>query len=334
MKRLRVVLAALAVLLLAALGSGYWYMVRCEGQWEGRPLEATMGEGLRRLEDRIRADVAFLSDTLGPRNPDHPEALDRAERWIRGRWERQGYAVGAQRLLVDGVETSNLEVEIPGRTRPSQIVLVSAQYDTWPDSPGANNNASGMAVLLHLSEMLVAQPADRTVRLVAFTVQEPPYHELGSQRYASRARRRGEDIRVMLSMDAIGIYREEPGTQRLPFPFDLLYPDRGNFLAFIGDLGTRPRVVEATRGFRRGSSFPIEAGAVPRWVEGASWSDHESFWDAGYPAIQITDTGAFRSPSSHTTREDTMEKIDFRALARITVGMYGAVRELASMTDG
>jgi len=209
----------------AAPGGGYWYMVRCEGEWEGRPREATMGGELRRLEDRIRADVAILSDTLVPRNPDHPEALGRAERWIRGRWERQGYAVGAR-------------------------------YDTWPDSPGANDNASGTSVLLHLSEMLVGQPADRTVRLVAFTVQEPPHNELGSQRYASRARRRGEDIRVMRSMDAIGIYRHEPGTRRLPFPFDLLYPDRGDFLAFIGDLRTRPASSRRPVAFTGGAAFP------------------------------------------------------------------------------
>ena len=131
----------------------------------------------------------------------------------------------------------------------------------------------------------------------------------------------------MLCMDAIGVYKNEPGTQKLPYPFSLFYPDRGNFLAFIADLGTRPYVIETTRGFKRGSSFPIEAGSVPRWVKGASWSDHASFWKYGYPGIQITDTGAFRS-SSHTTSDDTMEKIDFQALARITLGMYGAILEL------
>jgi hypothetical protein len=181
--------------------------------------------------------------------------------------------------------------------------------------------------------MLKDHKPDRTLRLVNFVTQEPPYdntESVGSLLYARRSRERGEKIRVMLSMDSIGIYTDAPGTQTLPFPFSLLYPDRGNFLAFIADLATRPYVVEATRGFKKGSSFPIEAGSVPGWVKGAAWSDHGSFWRFGYRGIQITDTGAFRAPS-HTTKDDTMEKIDFGALARITVGMYASVLALTSV---
>ncbi len=144
---------------------------------------------------------------------------------------------------MEGKECSNLEIVFPGRLRPSEIVILSAQYDTWPDSPGANNNASGMAVLLKLSEMLKNYQPDRTLRLVAFTTQEPPYDNtewMGSLRYARLSRERGENIRVILSMDAIGIYKHEPHSQKLPFPFSLFYPNRGNFLGFIADLKTRP----------------------------------------------------------------------------------------------
>lgn len=325
----RLALALAGVLVVLAAGA-YWYMIRCEGRWDGPRLETRMRDSLPALEADLRHDVAYLSDTIGPRNTAHPVALERAEAWVRGQWQAQGYRVGAQPLEVGGETTDNLEIEIPGRRLPSQIVLVSAQYDSWPNSPGANNNASGMAVLLELSRMLRDVPLDRTLRLVAFTLQEPPYQQMGSQAYAYRSRERGERIRVMLSMDAIGIYRNEPGSQKLPWPFSLLYPDRGNFLAFIGDLRTRGRVVDATRGFQKGTTFPVEAGAVPRWVEGASWSDHESFWHEGYPAIQITDTGAFRS-ATHTTSADTMGLIDFVALARVTLGMVGTIRELTSV---
>ena len=131
-------------------------------------------------------------------------------------------------------------------------------------------------------------------------------------------------------MDAIGYYTNAPHSQRLPFPFSSFYPDRGNFLAFIGDFSSRKYIKAVTRGFKKGSSFPIEAGVVPKMVEGASWSDHSSFWKFNYPGIMVTDTGGFRSPW-HTTRGDTMEKIDFEALARITLGMYSAVIELTKM---
>jgi hypothetical protein len=320
---------SLAVAILALAGFGYWYMMRCRGSWDGVPLEAQPRYDLPAIAAELRKDVSYLSETLGPRNPRHPEALLAAEAWIRVRWKNQGYQVRAQSLEEDGVTTANLEIELPGTERPEEIVILSAQYDSWPETPGANNNASGMAVLLKLGELLRGYRPDRTLRLVAFTLQEPPYEELGSQLYAARSRARKEQVRVMLSMDAIGIYRQEPGTQKLPFPFSLFYPTRGNFLGFIGDLESRPYVVEATRGFRKGSAFPIEAGAVPRWVKGAAWSDHESFWNVGYHAIQVTDTGASRSPS-HTTAEDTIDKIDFTALARVTLGMYGAILELTT----
>lgn len=327
-KVLLYVVAAFAVI----LGLSFWYMIMGEGHWEGVPVEASLEPRLGQMADSLRADVAYLSQTIGPRNPVHYASLSAARSWIKAKWETQGYEVRSQTFDVDGKECANLEIEIPGQRRPTEIVIVSAQYDTWTESPGANNNASGMAVLLKLSEMLIGQRLDRTLRLVAFVTQEPPYdntESMGSLRYAQRSKERGEDIRVMLAMDAIGIYKQAPHTQKLPFPFSLFYPDKGNFLAFIGDLASRSYVVEATRGFKKGSSFPIAGGSVPRWVKGAAWSDHKSFWTHGYAAIQITDTGAFRS-SSHTTSEDTIEKINFSALARITVGMYSSLVELTT----
>lgn len=323
------------VALAALLGAGYWWMVACEGRYAGEPLEAAwLADGrLAALADSLRASAAHLAVTIGPRNPPRYAALCAARDWVRARWRAQGYEVREQSFSLGGLEFTNLEVEVPGRLPEAGLVLVTAQYDTWPDSPGANNNASGMAVLLEVSRLARDLRPERPLRLVAFSVQEPPWHELGSRRYAQRSRERGERIHVMMSMDAIGIYRHERHTQKLPWPVSLLYPDRGDFLAFITDLGSRPRVVEATRGFRRGSAFRLEAGAFPRAVKGVTWSDHHSFWDQGYRAIQITDTGAFRA-ASHTNAADTLGNLDFTALARITLGMYGSVLELTGAGEG
>ncbi len=329
----RVAGAALG-LLVAVLACAYVYMVRCEGEWHGEPLEVRMAEQLPAIQRQIETDVAFQQG-LGPRNSvsDVTYAqLRRAEAWAVQHWESQGYVVHRQAFRAAGRDYDNLEVEIGGRTAPEEIVLLSAQYDTLPDSPGANNNASGMAVLFAVSGLLARGPGDRTVRLVAFVNEEDPFFgtpDMGSYVYAGRARERGERIVHMLSLDSIGYYRQEPGTQHLPAPFGLLYPSEGNFLGFIANLSSRASVRQATAGFRKGTSFPVRAGAVPRWVPGAEWSDHRSFWDFGYPGIQVTDTGGFRSPY-HTTPQDTMEKLDFVALSRIAVGMYACVVELAT----
>ena len=327
-----IIFSFLGALVLFLLFS-YWYMIMCEGSWNGRTLDSGLKDELKDIKNNLVSDVSYLSESLGPRNPTHFENLVAAEEWISKYWESQGYEVNRQTFWAEGKEYANLEIEIPGHSLPSEIVIVSAQYDTHPDSPGANNNAGGIAVLLRLGELLKSQQLDRTVRLVAFTTQEPPYsltEFMGSRVYAKSCYEKGDDIRMILCMDAIGVYKHEAGTQRLPFPFSLFYPDKGDFLAFISDLDSRSCLVDVTRGFKKGTSFHIEAGCAPRWVKGVTWSDHESFWRYGYKGIQITDTGAFRS-SAHVTRDDTMEKMDLNALAQITIGMYASILEVANL---
>jgi hypothetical protein len=320
-------------LVLLFLAISHWYLIQCRGNWNGEPLEKKRSSDLSNIKRELESDLSYIQG-LGPRNSTDDRSyaqLRRCEEWVIQRWESQGYAVKKHTFSINGREYSNLEIEIQGRSTPSEIIIVSAQYDTLPDSPGANNNGSGMAILFALSDLLRNHTPDRTIRLVEFVNEEDPFfgtENMGSYRYARRSFERQEKIRVMLSLDALGIYKNEPGSQKLPFPFSFFYPKRGNFLAFIGDLHSRSHMLEATRGFKKGSSFPIEAGVVPKWVEGAAWSDHQSFWKFGYPGIMVTDTGGFRAPS-HTTREDTMEKLDFEAMSRITLGMYCAIIDLS-----
>ena len=325
------------VLLLLLIGSGYfayWYMVRCKGDWQGKPLEEQGSIDLAAIKKELISDVVYMQG-LGPRNSENPiayEQLRKCKEWIVQKWQSQGYSVRCYEFSIDGREYYNIEIEIQGTIAPSEIIIISAQYDTLPDSPGANNNGSGMAVLFQLSKLLRDYRPQRTLRLIAFVNEEDPFfgtEKMGSYIYAKRAFEKKEDIKVMLSLDAIGIYKDSVGTQKLPFPFSLFYPDRGNFLAFIGNLTSREYVKKVTAAFKKGSSFPIEAGLAPEWVEGVTWSDHSSFWKFGYPGMQITDTGAYRS-ASHTTKEDTMEKINFDALSRITVGMYSVAVDLTS----
>jgi hypothetical protein len=310
-------------------------MLKCEGSWRGEPLETKMKMKLIEIKKAMESDIEYLQK-LGPRNSENDKSykqLRQCEEWIKQRWESQGYVVRKDSFSIKGKEYSNLEIEIKGRTLPSETIIISAQYDTLPDSPGANNNGSGIAILFQLSQLLRKHGPDRTLRLLNFVNEEDPFfgtEMMGSYQYAKRCCQQGEDIKVMLSLDALGIYRDEPGSQELPFPFSLFYPDRGNFLAFIGNLRSREYMIEVTRGFKKGSSFQIQAGVAPEWAKGAAWSDHSSFWKFGYPGIMVTDTGGFRSPS-HTTKEDTMEKLNFEAMSRIVIGMYTSVVHLTSL---
>jgi hypothetical protein len=328
-------LLAVTFLLAGFLSFSYWYMVRCVARWNGEPIEKQKRSELIEIRERLQKDVGYLQ-SLGPRNSVNEKSyakLRQSEEWIRQRWQSQGYSVKNQTYLFEGREYSNLEIELQGCVSPSEIIIVSAQYDTLPDSPGANNNGSGVAIILSLSHLLRNHASSRTLRLVNFVNEEDPFfgtEMMGSYVYAEKSHQLGEDIRVILSLDALGIYTDQPDSQKYPLPFSLFYPSRGNFLAFIGDFRSRKYIVEATRGFKKGSSFPIEAGIVPKWTKGASWSDHSSFWKFGYPGIMVTDTGGFRS-SSHTTKEDTLEKLNFEAMSRIVIGMYTCVAHLTNV---
>ncbi len=283
------------------------------------------------LAEELRAHVQVLAGDIGERNHWRPQALARAAAYLRETWTRQGYTVRQQDYEVEGETWSNLEVTRPGRERPEEIVLVGAHYDSVRGSPGANDNASGVAALLAPSAALARHAPARTLRFVAFVNEEPPFfytQRMGSQVYAAAARRRGDDIRAMLALETIGYYRDTPGSQRYPPVFGWFHPDRGNFIAFVSNFASRPLLAQAVAAFRAASDFPLEHTASFWWVPGVGWSDHLAFWRHDYPALMVTDTALYRYPHYHST-EDTPEKLDYASLARVVRGLLAVVTALA-----
>jgi hypothetical protein len=170
---------------------------------------------------------------------------------------------------------------------------------------------------------------------VAFVNEEPPFFpfgEMGSRVYARAARARGDDIRAMLSLETIGYYSDEPGSQRYPPFFRWFYPDRGNFIGFVANFSSRALMRNAVAAFRAASDFPVEHVATFGWIPGVDWSDHRSFWQQDYPAIMVTDTALYRYPYYHSA-QDTPDKVDYERLARVTEGLRAVVRALANPTQ-
>ena len=202
-------LSVLALLFTGFLCISLWTMVKCEGKWRGEPAEKQKTGDLTEIRKGLERDVAYMQ-ALGPRNSENGAAYEKlrlCETWIRQRWQSQGYPVKTQSFRFEGREYSNLEIEIRGLTSPSEIIIVSAQYDTLPDSPGANNNGSGVAILLALSDLLRSDTPDRTLRLVNFVNEEDPFFDtemMGSHQYAKRSAALREHIRVMLSLELAG----------------------------------------------------------------------------------------------------------------------------------
>ena len=332
---------AVVLLALVALGAGaHSVMIRMPGTSFRGPLPP-LTAGQITLRDDLRRDVEALSVGIGPRCIGvAPEGLDAASKSLGEALHRAGYAVTWQAFEAHGHPCVNLAVERPGASRPGEIVVIGAHYDSCGATPGADDNASGVAALLALARAFApkgpeAAPA-RTLRFVFFANEEPPdfrKETMGSLVYARACKRRGDRIVAMLSLETVGYYSDAPGSQHYPQPLGLMYPSTGNFLGFVGDISSRGLVRDCVASFRRSARFPSEGAALPAATPGVDWSDHWSFWQVGYPAAMVTDTAPFRNPHYHE-RTDTPDRLDYGRMARVVEGLRRVVADLAARPSG
>jgi hypothetical protein len=278
----------------------------------------------------LRAHVRMLSETFHPRDSRHLENLERAADYIEDHLARAGGQVVSQPFRVDGRDYRN----IIARFGPEggERLIVGAHYDSVHGTPGADDNASGVAALLELAVLLGQRAPPLRVDLVAYTLEEPPYFstgQMGSAVHARSLKEAGVKVRGMLALEMLGVYSDAPGSQDYPLPvLRLRYPDTGHFIGVVGlpgDGGLTEQVAEA---MRAGSPLPVESLSAPAGVTGVTLSDHASFWEQGYRAVMVTDTAFFRNPRYHTAA-DTWDTLDYARMARAVQGVYAAVRTLA-----
>lgn len=342
---MKILMITVTVAAIGLVGVGLWAcMIRMPGKnFTGGP-PALSGDETR-LRDNLRGHVEKLAGELGERNLVFYEALSAAAEYLASRLTQMGCDVRRQeyqaatggglvsREAATVRSCQNLEVEIRGRSRPNEIVVVGAHYDSAPGTPGANDNATGTAALLELATSFADQTTGRTLRFVFFVNEEPPYYRtpsMGSWVYAQGCRERGETITAMLSLETMGYFSDEPDSQKYPFPIGLFYPSTANFLGFVGNTSSRALVHQAIQSFRAVATVPSDGVAAPGFIPGIGWSDHWSFWRVGYPGVMVTDTAPFRYPHYHGPG-DTPDKIDYDRLARVVTGVRAVVAGLVSV---
>ena len=319
--------------LLVAIVGGIWYagcqMISMPGKSFSGPLPALTDDQIA-LREQLRAHVKVLASDIGERNIDNYEQLKAAADYIERSLRGFGYVqVASQTFTVSGQEVRNLSVEIRGAGRPDEIVIIGAHYDAVRGCPAANDNGSGVAATLELARRARDSKPARTLRFVFFVNEEPPYfqtEQMGSLVYARACKALGDKIIAMFSLETIGYFDDRPGSQKYPPPLGMLYPDRGDFIAFVGNYSNRAFVRDAVKSFRAHAQFPSEGGAMPESLPGIGWSDHWSFNQVGYPALMITDTAPFRYPYYHTA-QDTIDKIDFDRMTRVVTGFESVMKE-------
>lgn len=281
----------------------------------------------------LETSVEMLATRIGPRHAGLAyQKLKVAATWLESNLgpSNMGYRVEKQRYTVSGKEFVNLSVEIPGKTRPEEIVLVGAHYDSARGCPAANDNGSGVAALLALANVFVGTEHDRTLRFVAFVNEEPPFFQtkdMGSLVYAKRCKKRGEKIVGMLSLETMGYFSDEAGSQQMPPTVRGDFPDTGNFIAFVSTPENEALVRQCGAAFKKAGDFPLEEVVLPDTIPGVGYSDHWSFWEQGYPALMVTDTAPYRYPHYHKPT-DTPDKIDFERLFKVVKGLQSVIVKL------
>lgn len=284
------------------------------------------------LSGRLSSDVKFLSVSIGERSMERAGSLTQTADFIRDNLRSSGYAVTNFDYQVRGHTVSNIEAMLMGTDMAQETVVVGAHYDSVAGTVGANDNASGVAAVLELARLFRTTRPRRTLRFVFFVNEEPPYFQtggMGSAVYAHQLRTRGVRVSAMLSLETIGFYSDVAGSQRYPALLRTFYPNRGNFIGFVGNPDSRELLRRSIRRFRETTRFPSEGIAAPAEWPGIGWSDQWSFWREHFPGIMITDTAVFRYPYYHTP-VDILDKVDFDKAARVVGGVYRVVEMLAN----
>ena len=291
-----------------------------------RPLDLNLNVSA----ERIRADVFELTGPLAPRDVNHPDNLDKAAGWIAGEMRAAGIRVEVQTYTVDGRTYRNVIGVQQGSDPFRGALVVGAHYDSMDGVPGADDNASGVAALLELVRTLPYRFPKRNRYFVAFCTEEVPHfrsEDMGSYRFAERLRREGELVDLMIALDGIGYYRDEPATQRFPLPgMNLLYPNRGDFIAVVGDLTQGQSILRVRSGMQATRMIDVRSIRAPTDLMKADGSDHLSFRRLDMPGVWVTDTASLRNPHHHSTR-DTSDTLDYERIASVVEALHGVLWE-------
>lgn len=291
--------------------------------------------------DRTLIEQHVAELTKVPR-PCHSDELDAARQYVTRHFEDYGWNVRRHDFdVLNDVGELNLGENLHGTnliaTRSGHFdasrprLCVGAHLDSRPDTPGADDNASAVAAMLEIARLLPGtwpDAAELELELVAFDLEENGM--LGGREHARLSKESGVDLRGMVSLEMLGYCDHTPGSQSLPRTLRGLYPDTGNFIAIIGNQNSTNLIEQFGIGMKVVNGLPVETLQVPdngNGLQATRLSDHSPFWDAGYPAVMITDTSFMRNPHYHMP-SDTIETLDMQFLHLVAEASVKAVRHL------
>lgn len=282
--------------------------------------------------ERLEETVRYLSQTMHPRSADHTDNLNTLANYISQTFAKSGAQVSEQAVPFEGGPYKNIIANYGPSLGPQ--IIIGAHYDSATSyengqliyTPGADDNASGIAGLLELARLLQEQPPTVGVQLVAYASEEPPFfrsYEMGSAVHAASLTR---PVKLMVALEMIGYFDSTPASQDYPFPpLVWLYPDRGDFIAVVGrmqDISAVRQVKAALLSSKELSVYSINAPAI---IPGIDFSDHLNYWQLDIPAVMITDTAFYRNKQYHLSG-DIADRLDYQKMAQVVDGVIALLR--------
>jgi Zn-dependent M28 family amino/carboxypeptidase len=285
--------------------------------------------------ERIREHIRTLE---GERHPvASPEFLDRTADYIKSHLTMSGYEMSEQHVPHNVHRCRNIIATRHGVGQRQERIVVLAHYDTVVGSPGADDNASGVAVLLAIATELSHLRFERTIHFIAVTLEEnahindPDTGTRGSRAMATHARENSWNIEGVVVLESVA-YAGEDVVQAVPPGVPVPVPETGNFIALVGNERSRELVEGFARIIERGQiDLPHVSLIVPGngdVLPDSRRSDHAPFWDEGYRAIMVTDTTNFRNPHYHRS-SDTLETLNLEFAAKVCSVTAGLLIDMA-----
>ena len=250
----------------------------------------------------------------------NPETLREVQIYIEDELISYGYQIYRDLFRLEGQTFENV-VATSASSLQQKRFIIGAHFDAVAGTHGADDNASGIAAMLEAARILSNSTVVSKIDFVAFNAEE--HGVTGSACYAGKLKETGAKLFGMISLEMVGFTAQGKGSQQLPFFLRPFYPDIGNFLALVGDHQSSKLLQTAKKAFSKVEALPVETLSVPakgRMMPETRLSDHANFWDAGYPALLVTDTSFFRNPHYHKPT-DRVETLDLEFLARVTEGV-------------
>lgn len=211
----------------------------------------------------------------------------------------------------------NFMVSITGKN-PKKIIL-GAHYDTFDQTPGADDNASAVAVALGVLKTLSnGQVPQYNLEVVFYACEEPPFFgtdAMGSHVHASNQVK--DDIACMICLEMVGYFSDEKNSQDFPFfLMKWLYGSTGNFILGVSNHNSRKPAKKIIRFLQNMRPLFYKKLIPPIAINGLDWSDHKNYWSRNIPAIMLTDTAMFRNKNYHTA-QDTPQTLDYRKMREL-----------------